>query len=76
MSTGTPARPPLKPILVDRVTAAEMLGISVDLLRAEQAAGRIRAKNTTIDPKTGRATGKTLYAVADLEAWADGLEDA
>lgn len=64
------------PIMVDRATAAKMLGVSVDFIKAEQAAGRIRAKNTKIDRRTGRAVGKTLYAVAELHAWADALDDA
>lgn len=73
MSTRPAAAKAATPILVDRKTAAELLGISVDMLRGEQAAGRIKARNTHIDPESGRATGKTLYRVADLEAWAEGL---
>jgi hypothetical protein len=63
------------PILVDRKTAAQMLGISIEMVKLEQAAGRLKAKNTRINDK-GRATGKTLYAVADLQAWADSLRSA
>lgn len=66
----------LEPILVNRKTAAELLGVSEDLLIAEQRIGRLKGKTTTINKRTGRSTGKALYSVAELRRWAEGLEDA
>lgn len=65
-----------QPILVNRETAAEMLGVSPEYLYSEQRAGRLKAKTTTINERTGQATGKTLYAVSELERWAESLKDA
>lgn len=65
-----------QPILVSRATAAELLGVSEDLLIAEQHAGRLKAKTTTINKRTGKATGKALYAIAELQRWAESLPDA
>jgi hypothetical protein len=64
------------PIAVNRRDAAALLGVSVDTLKAAQAEGRLRAKNTKVDAKTGRAVGVTLYALEDLRAWFEGLDDA
>jgi len=63
------------PIALNRREAAAMLGVSVDVLKAAQNAGALRAKNTKFD-KQGRPTGRTLYALEDLRAWFDGLGDA
>lgn len=66
----------IQPIAVTRAEAAKLLGVSIDLLKTEQRAGRLKAKNTHIDPQTGRASGSTLYSVKELQAWFDGLDDA
>lgn len=62
-------------IAFNRREAADLLGVSVDVLKAAQAAGRLKAKNTKLDEK-GRPVGRTLYALEDLRAWFDGLSDA
>lgn len=62
-------------ISVNRATAAKLLGVSVDLIREAQSAGKLKAKNTKFD-RDGRAVGITLYDPADLKAWFDGLGDA
>lgn len=76
----TPATPTsgvvwIRPIMVDRPTAAQMLGVSEDTLRTAQRTGRLRGKTTTVNPD-GRVTGKVLYLVSELERWADSLDDA
>lgn len=65
-----------EPISLNRREAAAALGVSVDLLKEEQSAGRLRAKNTKVDPTTGRAVGITLYDYAELKRWFNGLDDA
>ena len=64
------------PISLDRVSAAAMLGVSTDILKEAQHKGELRAKNTKFHPKTGRAIGKTLYSVTELQRWFDSLGDA
>lgn len=66
----------IQPIAVTRAQAAEMLGVSPDLIKQAQNAGALKAKNTVIDAKTGRAVGKTLYSVEALREWFDSLPDA
>ena len=63
-------------ISVNRRQAADLLGVSIDVIKAAQASGALRAKNTKIDPNTGRPVGVTLYSVAELERWFESLEDA
>lgn len=66
---------PTTRISLNRREAAEMLGVSVDVLKAAQNAGALKAKNTKFDKK-GRPVGRTLYALEDLRAWFEGLGDA
>lgn len=64
------------PIALNRRQAAELLGVSVDTIKKAQASGALRARNTRVDPETGKARGTTLYAYADLVAWFEQLEPA
>lgn len=57
-------------LFLDRKEAAKVCGVSVDTIRRAQHQGLLRAK------QTGKDGGKTLYRVADLEAWFERLEDA
>lgn len=63
-------------IALNRRQAAEALGVSVDVIKAAQHAGQLRAKNTAIHPKTGRAVGVTLYDPVELRRWFESLGDA
>lgn len=56
--------------LLDRRAAAKVYGVSVDTIRRAQHQGLLPAK------QTGKDGGKTMYRVADLEAWSEQLEDA
>ena len=63
-------------IALNRRDAATALGVSIDTLKQAQAAGKLKAKNTHIDPRTGRANGTTLYDVDELRRWFNSLDDA
>lgn len=65
-----------QPIALNRKQAAELLGVSVDVLKDAQRRGQLIARNTSVDPETGKAHGITLYAYADLVAWFESLDVA
>lgn len=58
-------------LAVTRREAAEMLGVSEDTIRRAKNAGRLRAKKIGAN-----SAGKELYAVKDLQAWFESLDDA
>jgi hypothetical protein len=60
------------PVLLDERKAAAMLGISISFLRKSRARGTTGLK--TPGPKFTAIGGRRLYKLADLKAWADGLE--
>lgn len=51
--------------------AAESCGVSIDVLKAAVASGKLKAKRTGPD-----GTGKYLFTVEQLKGWFDTLEDA
>ena len=62
-------------IAVTRREAAQMLGVSEDVIRRAKGRGDLKAKKTSRGDD-GEGRGKELYAVADLQAWFEGLADA
>lgn len=66
----------VQPIAVTRRQAAAMVGLSIDVIKDAQHRGELKAKVTRKDEVTGRSTGTTLYDVAELRRWFEGLPDA
>lgn len=56
-------------LFLNRRQAAELCGVSVDLLDEAVNAGRLKAK------KNGERNAKVLFRPADLEAWVESWED-
>lgn len=66
----TKVKGPVPKLYLDKHEAAFACGVSpATILRAKNA-GKLKAK------KTDARGGKTLYSVADLQAWVAGMEDA
>lgn len=61
-------------ISVTRREAAEMLGVSPDVIKAARDAGSLHPKAVSVR-KDGQVT-KELYRVSELQEWFDGLVDA
>jgi hypothetical protein len=60
------------PLMVNDKTASKILGVSVSYLRKSRSTGAVGHR--TPPPKFVKVDGRRLYRVADLKAWAEGLE--
>ncbi|WP_370246940.1 helix-turn-helix domain-containing protein [Nocardioides sp.] len=55
---------------LNRIEAAQYVGLSPDTILRLKRAGKITAK------RTAARGGKDLYSVESLDAWVDSLEDS
>jgi hypothetical protein len=67
-----PQIPDNLPLMVNDVTAAAILGVSISYLRKSRSTGTVGHR--TPPPRFVRVNGRRLYRVADLKVWAENLE--
>jgi hypothetical protein len=60
------------PLMVNDVTAAKILGVSISYLRKSRSTGTIGHR--TPPPPFVKVDGRRFYRVADLKTWAETLE--
>ncbi|WP_183092931.1 helix-turn-helix domain-containing protein [Nocardioides stalactiti] len=61
-------------IAVTRKEAAQMLGVSIDVVKRARDEGRLHPK--AVSHRSDGQVTKELYSVAELEQWFSELEDA